>query len=51
MSSDAWIFQRAEQVRDMGEDNAPWYVGWYEPDGRRKKESCGPGFRGRQKAE
>jgi integrase len=51
MSSEAWIFQRAEQVRDMGEDKAPWYVGWYDPDGRRHKESCGAGFRGKQKAE
>jgi hypothetical protein len=27
----AWVFQRPEQVRDLGEDNASWYVGWYEP--------------------
>jgi len=51
MSSDAWIFQRGEQVRDMGEDKAPWYVGWYDLDGHRHKESCGTGFRGKQKAE
>ena len=51
MSSEAWIFQRAEQVRDMGEGKAPWYVGWYDPDGRRHKESCGAGFRGKEKAE
>jgi hypothetical protein len=46
MSSTAWTFQRTEHVRDLGEDKAPWYVGWYEPDGRRKKESCGPDGRG-----
>jgi integrase len=51
MSSDAWTFQRAEQVRDMGEDKAPWYVGWYDPDGRRQARSCGPGFHGKKKAE
>jgi integrase len=51
MSSDAWIFQRAEQVRDMGEDKAPWQVGWYDPDGRRHMQSCGPGFHGKKKAE
>jgi integrase len=51
MSSEAWVFQRNEQVRDMGEDKAPWYVGWYDPDGRRHKESCGSGFRGKEKAE
>jgi integrase len=51
MSMNAWVFQRNEQVRDMGEDKAPWYVGWYDPDGRRHKESCGAGFRGQKKAE
>jgi integrase len=51
MSSDAWIFQRAEQVRDMGEEAAPWQVGWYDPDGRRHMQSCGAGFQGKKKAE
>jgi integrase len=51
MSSNAWLFQRNEQVRDMGEDDAPWYVGWYDLDGHRHKESCGPGFRGKERAE
>jgi integrase len=51
MSADAWIFQRAEQLRDLGLDGASWYVGWYEPDGRRKSESCGPGEGGKRKAE
>jgi integrase len=49
--SEAWIFQRAEQVRDQGEANAPWYVGWYEPDGRRKKKAFGAGFQGKKRAE
>lgn len=51
MSSEAWIFQRAEQVRDVGEDKAPWQVGWYDLDGRRHMQSCGPGRRGKEKAE
>ena len=51
MSSQAWIFQRGEQVRNMGEDKAPWYVGWYDLDGHRHKESCGSGFQGKKKAE
>jgi integrase len=51
MNSSAWIFQRPEQVRDMGEDKAPFYVGWYDPDGHRHAKSCGPGFRGKEKAE
>ena len=46
LSSTAWIFPRTEHVRDLGEDKTPYYVGWYEPDGRRKKESCGPDGRG-----
>jgi integrase len=51
MSSDAWTFQRPEQVKKMGEDKAPWYCGWYEPDGRRRKKSFGPGVRGKDHAE
>jgi integrase len=35
----------------MGADDAPWYVGYYDPDGRRHKESCGAGFHGKKKAE
>jgi integrase len=48
--SNAWIFQEAADVRDLG-DKAPWQVGWYEPSGRRKKKSFGPGFMGRKRAE
>jgi hypothetical protein len=51
MSSSAWVFQKLEDVRDRGEDKAPWYVGWYEPDGRRKKKSYGTGFQGKKAAE
>ncbi len=50
MSADAWIYQRAEQVEKLGPDAASWYVGWYEPNGRRKAESCGPGRLGKQRA-
>jgi integrase len=49
--SKAWTFQKAAQVRQFGADKAPWYVGWYEPDGRRKAQSCGPGFHGKKNAE
>jgi integrase len=51
MSSSAWIFQKLEDVRDRGEDKASWYVGWYEPDGTRRKESCGPGAQGHKIAQ
>src|SRR5262249_37556362 len=30
---------------------APYYVGWYDPDGRRHSQSCGTGFQGKKKAE
>ena len=46
----AWIFQKAEDVRDQGEEQAPYYVGWYEPDGHRRKKNCGTGFHGKKNA-
>jgi integrase len=46
----AWIFQKSVQVGELGV-KAPYYVGWYEPDGRRKAQSCGPGFHGKKNAE
>jgi integrase len=51
MSSKAWTFQRAAQVRDLGPEKAPWYCGWYEPNGRRRNKSFGPGVRGKDHAE
>jgi integrase len=51
MSSSAWAFQKSNDVRDLGEDKAPWYVGWYEPDGRRKAKAFGAGFQGKKRAE
>jgi integrase len=49
--SKAWTFQKPSQVRVLGADKAPHYVGWYEPDGRRKAQSCGVGFHGKKNAE
>jgi integrase len=49
--SNAWLYQKAEQVRDLGPQQASWYVGWYQPDGRKKGKSCGPGEMGKRKAE
>jgi integrase len=49
--SSAWLYQRPEQVRDLGEDGASCCVGWFEPDGRRKGKAFGPGFRGKKAAE
>jgi integrase len=51
MSTVPWIFQRSDQLEKVGPDRAAWYVGWYEPDGRRKAKSCGDGVRGKDKAD
>src|SRR5262249_42885170 len=32
--SNAWIYQKTEDVKKLGDKQAPYYVGWYEPDGR-----------------
>jgi integrase len=47
----AWVYQKIEDVRKHGEEKAPWYVGWYEPDGRRRRKSFGPGPLGKKLAE
>ncbi len=39
----SWVYQRPEQRRDMGDDTAPWYVGWMDATGRRRSKSCGAG--------
>src|SRR5262245_36619538 len=49
--SQAWLYQRSEQVQALGEEQAPWYVGWLEPDGRRKSKSCGAGAQGKKTAQ
>jgi integrase len=49
--SKAWVFQKTEDVRNLGAGEAPWYVGWYEPGGNRRKKSCGAGTEGKKNAE
>jgi integrase len=51
VSSSAWTYQDLHQVKKHGADQASWYVGWYEANGRRRGESCGPGARGKALAE
>jgi hypothetical protein len=46
----AWVYQRPEQVREMG-DLAPYYVGWIDPGKRRRSKSFGPGERAKRLAE
>lgn len=47
--SSAWVRQRPEQVKKMGA-KAPWYCNWYDPDGVKRRKSCGPGEAGRKLA-
>jgi integrase len=49
--SSAWVYQKPAHLAKRGAAKASWYVGWYEPDGRRKGKACGAGFRGRKLAE
>lgn len=46
----AWIFQDARHVAKQGKA-ASWYVGWREPDGKRRSKSCGAGVAGKTKAQ
>jgi hypothetical protein len=47
----AWIYQDDKQVKKHGADQASWYVGWIDPEGKRRCKSCGPGEQGRRNAE
>lgn len=47
----AWVFQDDKQVAKVGADKASWYVGWRDPAGKRRCESCGPGKKGKRLAE
>ena len=46
-----WIFQDHRQVEKVGESAASWYVGWYDPAGKKRSKSCGAGTPGRKAAE
>lgn len=48
--SSAWIFQDDKQVKKRGEQRASWYVGWFDPAGRKRCKSCGPGTAGKKAA-
>lgn len=47
----AWVYQDTGQVRKRGPEAAAWYVGWYDPAGKRRRKSCGPGSLGKKNAE
>jgi integrase len=46
----AWVYQDDKQVKKHGAVAASWYVGWIDPEGKRRCKSCGPGERGHQNA-
>ena len=37
----AWLFQDPRQKKKLG-DKCPWSVGFYDQEGRRKREKAGP---------
>jgi integrase len=47
----AWIYQDDKQIKKHGTDKASWYVGWIDPEGKRRCKSCGPGEDGLRNAE
>jgi integrase len=47
----AWVYQDDKQVKKNGSQAASWYVGWIDPEGKRRCKSCGPGVLGKKKAE
>lgn len=46
----AWLFQDARRVAKVGEKRAPWIVGWYEPDGRKRQKRFSSGSQGKTAA-
>jgi integrase len=49
--SSAWVYQDPKQVKKHGTEKASWYVGWIDPEGKRRCQSCGPGPDGRRNAQ
>jgi integrase len=36
-----WVYQDDKQVKKHGAESASWYVGWYDPEGKRRCKNCG----------
>lgn len=47
----AWVYQDDKQVKKLGAAKASWYVGWYDPAGKRRCQSCGSGVEGKRNAD
>ena len=48
--SSAWVYQDDKQVKKVGAEKASWYVGWLDPEGKRRCKSCSPGTVGKKAA-
>jgi hypothetical protein len=46
----AWVFQDDKQVKKVGSESASFYVGFFDPTGRKRCRSCGPGASGMRAA-
>jgi integrase len=46
-----WVYQDVKQVKKHGSAKAAWYVGWIDPDGKKRCKSCGLGRQGKRDAE
>lgn len=46
----AWIFQETKRVVKVGQKKAAWNVGWYDPEGVKRQQSCGTGAEAKKKA-
>jgi integrase len=47
----AWIYQDQHQVEKHGTKQAAWYVGYYDPEGKKRCKSCGGGAFGKMQAD
>jgi integrase len=45
-----WVYQDDKQVKKRGAAKASWYVGWFDPEGKKRAKSCGPGAEGKNAA-
>jgi integrase len=46
----AWLYQDDKQLKKVGPERASWYVGWIDPDGKRRCKSFGRGAEGKKLA-
>ena len=47
----AWVYRDPKHLKKVGPEKASYFVGWIDPEGKRRCKSCGRGVRGRKAAE